>query len=180
MPVFKEGKRASSPTKLLTDSLTYMFSAPWHRPPPSCEHNPQPSVTESMGLEKTAPSALALQGSAAPGHCFGGVQALWNPLSPGLLGAPIFRKPHISAPCLIPTMSSLMTLIGIKSEREAIFFMMNLQDLTIQSSVFLTLADPAPGQAVHLQRRNRRKNGKFCSFLPGQCWTLKSNHHQSI
>ena len=49
LPVFKEGKRASSPTKLLTDSLTYMFPAPWYRPPPSCEHNPQPSVTESMG-----------------------------------------------------------------------------------------------------------------------------------
>lgn len=63
MPVFKEGKGASSLTKPLTDGLTHMCSTSPYRPLPSCEHNPQPSVTESMGLEKRAkqaPGALTL------------------------------------------------------------------------------------------------------------------------
>lgn len=59
MPILKEGKKTSSPTKLLTDGLTHMYSAPWYRPPASSEHSPQHSVIASVG-PKREPDKLSV------------------------------------------------------------------------------------------------------------------------
>lgn len=184
MPLLKEGKETSSPTKPLTDGLTHMYSDPWYRQPPSCEHSPQHSATESVGLKREpdklpAPShSQALQPHC---HCFWGVQALLNPLSPGLLCVPCFQESSHLCPlpqshCIWPHDPNSYHI-----RKRSHLLPDESPGLGHPISDSPSLADRGPGQASHRRRRSRRrKKGKCCPFLLGHHETLESNHHQSI
>lgn len=141
---------------------------PWPPSAPSCGHNPQPLVTESLGLEKRARQAsctLSLQGSAMPYGCFRGIRILPSPLSPGLLNLfPVFRNPYISAAYLTPTScpSQLRHQKDKQPSRTCLIYSQPLSFLWTQP------------QDRQLGSRSRGETRKLApSFIPGHLGTLK-------